>query len=97
MSEVPVIILLILNVLILIAVIIRMLLRPHREPASRIAWIVVIISLPVVGVLAYLFLGETNIGRRRVARMREVISRLPDVDVADGTGVVNLQPDIPAH
>ena len=97
MSEEPGIILLILNVLILIAVIIRVLLRPHREPASRIAWIVVIISLPVVGVLAYLLLGETNIGRRRVARMREVISRLPDVGDADGTGVVNLQTDIPAH
>ena len=97
MSEEPGIILLILNVLILIAVIIRVLLRPHREPASRIAWIVVIISLPVVGVLAYLLLGETNIGRRRVACMREVISRLPDVGDADGTGVVNLQTDIPAH
>jgi cardiolipin synthase len=91
------IILLILNFLVLIAVIVRVLLRPHRQPASRIAWIVVILSLPLVGVLAYLLLGETNIGRRRVARMREVISRLPDVADAEGADAINLQVDPPAH
>ena len=91
------IILLILNFLVLIAVIVRVLLRPHRQPASRIAWIVVILSLPLVGVLAYLLLGETNIGRRRVARMREVISRLPDVADAKGADAMNLQVDVPTH
>ena len=91
------IIFLILHVLVLIAVIVRVLLRPHREPASRIAWIVVILSLPLVGVLAYLLLGETNIGRRRVARMREVISRLPDVADAEGADAMNLQVDVPTH
>ena len=57
--------------LIHLAVIARVILRPHREPASRIAWIVVIIALPVVGIISYLLLGETNIGRRRVRRMRK--------------------------
>ena len=66
-----------LFVLVMLAFIVRVLLRPHREPASRIAWIVVILAVPVLGMLAYLLLGETNIGRRRVARKREVISRLP--------------------
>ena len=89
--------LLILHVLILIAVIVRVLLRPHREPSSRIAWIVVIISLPAVGILAYLLLGETNIGRRRVARMREVISRLPDVADTRGADAKNLKVDVPSH
>ena len=42
--------------------------RPHREPASRVAWVVVILVLPIVGILAYVLLGETSIGRRRVAR-----------------------------
>jgi cardiolipin synthase len=54
--------------LIHLAVIARVILRPHREPASRIAWIVMIIALPVVGMIAYLLLGETNIGRRRRRR-----------------------------
>jgi hypothetical protein len=35
-----------LHVFIQIAVIVRVLLRPHREPASRIAWVVVIVALP---------------------------------------------------
>ena len=45
----------------------RALLRPHREPASRLAWVVVIVVAPVVGMLAYVLFGETNIGRRRIA------------------------------
>ena len=84
-----------LLVFIQIALIVRVLLRPHREPASRIAWIVVIIAIPVLGILAYILLGETNIGRRRVARMREVISRLPDVADAAGADATNLQVDVP--
>ena len=63
--------------LIELAVIARILLRPHRDPASRIAWVVVVGVLPLLGMLAYLFLGETSIGRRRVARVRAVIGRMP--------------------
>lgn len=54
----------------------RVLLRPHRDPSSRIAWVVVIISLPVAGIAAYILLGETNIGRRRVALLDGIVSRL---------------------
>lgn len=77
------------------AVIARVILRPHREPASRIAWIVLIITLPVVGMVAYLLLGETNIGRRRVRRMREVLRGMPDVAKAPGTDAPAFQPRIP--
>ena len=59
-----------------LAVIARILLRAHRDPASRIAWIVVVAALPVLGMLAYLLLGEVNIGRRRVARSRAVLDRM---------------------
>lgn len=48
----------------------RVMLRPYREPASRVAWMLVIIGLPILGVLLYLMLGETNIGIKRVERMR---------------------------
>ena len=72
---------LILHVLIQAALIVRVLLRPHREPASRIAWIVVIVSLPVLGILTYILLGETNIGRHRVERLRQIIFRLSEVTV----------------
>ena len=43
------------------ATIVRALLRPHREPASRLAWIMAILALPIAGVILYLLLGETRI------------------------------------
>jgi cardiolipin synthase len=63
--------------LIELAVIARVILRPHRDPASRIAWVVVIAVLPVVGILAYILFGETNIGRKRATRAREVLESMP--------------------
>src|SRR5699024_2231664 len=54
----------------------RALLRPHREPASRLAWVVVILLLPIFGMVVYLLFGETNVGRRRIARMHGAIDAL---------------------
>ena len=51
---------------------IRVLLRTHRQPASRIAWLVVINAFPFVGVLAYLALGEVSIGLSRMQRLKSV-------------------------
>jgi cardiolipin synthase len=59
------------------ATIIRALVRPHREPASRLAWIMAILALPVAGVLLYLLLGETRMGPRRAARGKDAIAALP--------------------
>lgn len=55
----------------------RVLTRPHREPASRLAWIVVIIAVPLLGMIAYLMLGETRISGRRRSRGREIDAKLP--------------------
>lgn len=66
---------------------IRALLRPHREPASRLAWVVVIIVAPIVGVAAYILFGDTNVGRGRIARLRNALTRLPslaEIGVAEG-------------
>jgi cardiolipin synthase len=51
------------------AVLLRAIVRPHREPASRLAWVIIIIVAPVVGTIAYLLLGETRIRRRRFGQM----------------------------
>lgn len=85
----------ILHVLVQLALCVRVLLRPHREPASRIAWIVVVLAMPVVGIVAYVLLGEVNIGRRRVARMRAVLEQMPKLADAPGADAKNLQPDVP--
>lgn len=66
-----------IGLLIVLACLVRVLLRPHRDPSARMAWVVVILALPLLGVVAYLLLGETNIGRRRVARLRRVSAALP--------------------
>ncbi|MCO8120605.1 cardiolipin synthase [Stieleria sp. TO1_6] len=68
--------LLALHLSILIAVILRVLLREHREPASRIAWIAVVCAVPIGGIVAYLFLGEVNLGRHRKHRLRQLSSAL---------------------
>ena len=78
-----------------LAVIARVILRPHREPASRIAWLVMIIALPIAGMIAYLLLGETNIGRRRTRRMKKVLDAMPDVANASGSSAPDLQARIP--
>jgi cardiolipin synthase A/B len=59
-----------------LATVLRAITRPDRTPASRVAWIAVIMCLPVIGVVAYLFLGETSIGRERGRRLRDAESRL---------------------
>lgn len=81
--------------LVHLGVIARVILRPHREPASRVAWIVVIIVLPVVGILTYIFLGETSIGRRRVSRVRAVLAAMPDLTEVPGMDSPNLRSKIP--
>jgi len=68
---------LVFQIIVMLALIVRVLLRPHRDPASRLAWIVVIVVLPFVGIAAYILFGEVNVGRRRVARIREVLDQMP--------------------
>ena len=85
----------VIDAVIVLVVMVRVILRPHREPASRIAWIVVIVAFPGVGVLTYILFGEVNIGRRRIARMREVVASLPPVAEPAGGDESRLEADIP--
>ena len=78
-----------------LGVIARVILRPHRDPASRVAWIVVIIVLPVIGILTYILLGETSIGRQRVSRLHAVLAIMPSPNKAPGMNSTDLQPKIP--
>ena len=60
-----------------LVIIVRIVLRPQREPASRIAWLIAAIAVPVVGVVAYLLLGEARITARRRERYRRIEAHLP--------------------
>ncbi|WP_313254512.1 phospholipase D-like domain-containing protein [Stenotrophomonas acidaminiphila] len=54
----------------------RALTRANRTPASRAAWVAVVMLAPGVGMLAYLLLGETSIGRARFRRVEQVLRRM---------------------
>lgn len=86
--------LVVVYIAIQLAVIIRVLLRPHRDPASRMAWIVVILALPLMGMLAYLLLGETNIGRKRAAGRQAVIANMPTIDEIPGWSDKHIAPEL---
>lgn len=60
-----------------LAVLLRALLKPQREPASRIAWTFAILVLPGIGVIAYLLVGEARVSARRRARYAAIEARLP--------------------
>jgi len=83
------------HILVQLALIIRVLLRPHRQPAARMAWTVVIAALPVLGIIAYLLFGEVNIGRRRAARLRDVLGKMPDFPPAAPGDEANIAADVP--
>ncbi|WP_206409784.1 cardiolipin synthase [Lysobacter enzymogenes] len=55
----------------------RALTRANRTPASRAAWVAVIMLAPVAGMVAYLLLGETSVGRARVERIENAYKRMP--------------------
>ncbi len=56
---------------------VRALLRPHREPTSRLAWVIVILIAPVIGMVAYLLLGEARVSSSRKERGRAIDAALP--------------------
>jgi cardiolipin synthase A/B len=86
-----------IHTLLLIAVLVRVLLRPNREPASRMAWVIVVVTLPVIGIFTYLLFGEVNIGRRRIARMRAVTGSLsPEAEDA-ACDLSGIETTVPEH
>lgn len=48
----------------------------RREPSVSLAWCAVVLSLPLVGAIAYLLFGEARLGRRRLRRYREIVDRI---------------------
>jgi cardiolipin synthase len=54
----------------------RALTRRGRQPASRAAWLLLVLALPGLGVMLYFLFGETNIGARTRRRMNAAAKRL---------------------
>lgn len=64
-------VLLALHFTVVVACAVRVLYR-QRNTGSAFAWLVILLAFPMVGVIAYLLVGETRIGRRRLARTSEM-------------------------
>lgn len=62
--------LLILGYWLLIAGVTLRILMKRRAVPSAMAWLLIIYILPLVGIIAYLSLGELNLGKRRAERAR---------------------------
>ncbi len=54
----------------------RALLRSHREASSRAAWVLIILTLPTIGMIAYVLFGETSIGRKRLEKYHVITRRV---------------------
>lgn len=67
----------VLHLLIVLVLFVPIMIRRHRQPAARLAWLFIVVLAPYVGALAYLLLGGTDIGRKRAARLRAVHEGLP--------------------
>ncbi|WP_455380997.1 cardiolipin synthase [Acidihalobacter prosperus] len=54
------------ELLIRLILVTRILLRRDGAPSTRLAWIVVVVFIPIAGPLLYLMIGEMRLGRRRL-------------------------------
>lgn len=70
----------------------RVLLRPRMEPSARLAWIMVIEAVPVIGIVSYLLFGEVRMNRTEVQRMADVRDRLTGLRKPSARAIV-LPPD----
>lgn len=49
----------------------------RRRPSSQtLAWILVVIGLPIIGTLLYLMMGEIRLGARRIRLHAEIVNRI---------------------
>ncbi|MCZ6835007.1 MAG: cardiolipin synthase [Planctomycetota bacterium] len=58
-----------------------LLIRQHKTPSSRAAWVVVILAVPFGGSLLYLLVGEVKLGSRRLLKYGKV-NELIDADLS---------------
>lgn len=76
-------------VVAIVALIVRAISRPNRAPEARTAWVAVIVAVPLVGLLAYLALGETDIGLARVRSLRRADAELDAVPSTAAVAVLD--------
>ena len=71
-ADVPII----LHAAAALAVSARVLMRPRLEPPVRLAWVLMIVVVPLVGIAAYVLFGEIRLRRGYLQTRRHVRERL---------------------
>ncbi len=63
---------LIAHIAVVVAMTVRLMLRDDLSPPARLAWIIVMILVPVFGTIVYVLFGEVDLGRRARAVQRSI-------------------------
>ena len=71
--------------------------RSRGTPAARLAWVVLLLAVPVVGVVAYLMVGEARLGQRRAQRYRSSARRIELRHAEYASEGSPVKADIPAE
>jgi cardiolipin synthase len=73
----------------------RVMLRERTDTATRVAWVAVIVSFPVVGVLVNAVFGNVSVGPRRSKRLREIERFLPPLALPEDGRQAAWTDDVP--
>jgi len=83
-------------VLVSWTVVLRVLLRGARRPANTLAWLLVLVFLPVLGVVLWFLMEETVLGDRR-RRRRSLLTRRLDEETASARPRRHAVADLPEY
>lgn len=75
-----------------ILAVLRVLTRPDKPPAVRASWTILILSVPFVGVLLYLLIGETRLNQRIAKRQRATVAALPAPKSSSAPALTSVTP-----
>lgn len=81
--------------LILRVVMVAVVLLRRRPSSQTMAWILVIVGLPLVGTILYLMVGEIKLGTTRIKRHREIMDRIEASAPFVAADHSALAPDLP--
>ena len=84
-----------LSIILLVAVlsIVTMVIAENRHPVRTLAWIVVLVCLPGIGLVLYFFFGRDNRGKRLISD--EDLDRLKKMTAERHRG--SIRTDLPAE
>ena len=69
--------------------------RSRGTPAVRLAWVMLLLAVPFVGLVAYLLFGEARLGRRRLQRYHRSAERINLGHIEYASASPPVEADIP--